>query len=79
MVKLPTLFHKVVQTSLQYHSEVHVRSAVDECEIIGATSFLVEEVVYLHPERGVGFVTNYARGVRGGSAQRASHLRVSNG
>jgi hypothetical protein len=30
MVKLPTLFHKVVQTSLQYHSEVHVRSAVED-------------------------------------------------
>jgi hypothetical protein len=29
MVKLPPLFNKVVQTSLQDHSEVHVRSAVE--------------------------------------------------
>jgi hypothetical protein len=30
MAKLPTLSNEVVQYSLQYHSEVHIRSAVDE-------------------------------------------------
>jgi hypothetical protein len=42
MVKLPTASNEVVQTSLQYHSEVHVRSAVDECEKNRPTSLLVE-------------------------------------
>jgi hypothetical protein len=41
MVKLPCVFNKVVQTSLQDHSEVHVRSAVDECEKNTSTSLLV--------------------------------------
>eukprot|EP00953_Heterococcus_sp_UTEX-ZZ885_P018474 10315-Heterococcus_DN1.PRE.5 len=41
MVKLPALFNKVVQTSSVYHSEVHVRSAVDECEKNRPTSLLV--------------------------------------
>jgi hypothetical protein len=40
MVPLPSLC-EVVQTSAQYHSEVHVRSAVDECEKNGSTSLLV--------------------------------------
>jgi hypothetical protein len=30
VVKLPCAFHKVLQTSLQYHSEVHGRSAVED-------------------------------------------------
>jgi hypothetical protein len=41
VVKLPTVSSEVVQTSLQDHSEVHVRSAVDECEKNRPTSLLV--------------------------------------
>jgi hypothetical protein len=41
MVKLPSLSKEVVQTSPEYHSVVHVRSAVDECEKNTSTSLLV--------------------------------------
>jgi hypothetical protein len=38
MVKLPCAFQKVVQTSSETTSHVHVRSAVHECEKNGSTS-----------------------------------------
>jgi hypothetical protein len=41
MVKLPTLSDEVVQTSSETTCEVHVRSAVDECEKNDSTSLLV--------------------------------------